>query len=83
LKGYADGDGNKACDRREQRPPVFTAWLAIRYRGAVCERWNTFPNFYADVGPRPSWRRLLIRDDTLSRAMPDGELWRDTTLKEV
>ena len=52
-------------DKAEQAyPSVFTAWLAIRSRGSVRDRWRSFVNFYLDVGPRPSWRHLLIRDDT-------------------
>jgi hypothetical protein len=47
----------------EQRSPVVAAWLAIRSRGPVCERWRSFASFYADVGKRPTWRHLLIRDD--------------------
>jgi hypothetical protein len=42
---------------------VFAAWVAIRSRGPICERWCSFSNFYFDVGKRPSWRHLLIRDD--------------------
>jgi len=48
-------------------------------RGVVCERWLNFAAFLNDVGERPSWRRLLIRDDPtgeLGRAMPDGGLRR-------
>jgi hypothetical protein len=29
----------------------------------VCERWRSFTTFRIDVGPRPSWRHLLVRDD--------------------
>jgi hypothetical protein len=54
--------GNRTHDRG-QYPPVFAAWLAIRYRGPICARWRSFVNFYLDVGPRPSWRHLLIRTD--------------------
>ena len=44
------------------RSPVFAAWL-VQLRGPVCVRWRSFTNFYFDVGKRPSWRHLLIRDD--------------------
>lgn len=52
------------------RSPEYTCWRGIRHRClnprarvfkhyggrgiTVCERWLTFENFYADVGPRPS-----------------------------
>ena len=39
-------------------------------RAARSERWRSFPNFYADVGPRPSWRHLLIRDDPVGEFEP-------------
>jgi hypothetical protein len=68
--------GSRAYVRRGQYPPVFAAWLAIQ-RGPCCQRWRSFANFYADVGERPTWRHLLIRDDptgALSQAMPDGRL---------
>ena len=64
--------GNRAYVRRGQYPPVFAVWLAIRHRGPICERWRPFVNFYLDVGPRPSWRHLLIRDDT-SRDFSPGK----------
>jgi hypothetical protein len=77
--------GNRTHDRRGQYPPVFAAWLAIRYRGPVCERWRSFPSFYLDVGPRPSWRHLLIRNDTagdFDRAMPAGGLRRGIDVRD-
>ena len=56
--------------------PVFGAWLAIQRRGRVCERWRSFPNFYADVGKRPRWRHLLLRDDPTGSFEPGNAGWR-------
>jgi hypothetical protein len=56
--------------------PEFSAWLAIRSRGPVCRRWHAYPNFHRDVGPRPSWRHLLIRDDTSRPFEPGNARWR-------
>jgi hypothetical protein len=53
--------------RRQTLPPEFSAWVAIRSRDPASERWCSFVDFYLDVGPRPSWRHLLIGDD------PTGE----------
>jgi hypothetical protein len=55
---------------------VFAARLAIRSRGRVCDRWRSFANFYLDVGKRPSWRHLLIRDDPAGAFEPDNARWR-------
>jgi hypothetical protein len=68
--------GNRTNVRRVQRPPVFSAWLAIRSRGKVCSRWRSFPAFYCDVGPKPSWRHLLIRDDPTGDFEPGNARWR-------
>jgi hypothetical protein len=55
---------------------VFAAWLAIRSRGPVFERWRSFVQFYRDVGPRPSWRRLVIRTDPTGEFEPGNAGWR-------
>ena len=57
-------------------PPVFATWLAIKPRGGVCERWLNFAAFLNDVGERPSWRRLLIRDDPTGEFGPGNAGWR-------
>jgi hypothetical protein len=62
--------------RRRRRSPVFATWLAIQSRGPVCERWKKFALFYGDVGPRPSWRHLLMRDDTRGEFSPSNARWR-------
>jgi hypothetical protein len=64
----------KTSARRKRRSPVFSAWMAI-LRGPVCERWRSFGNFYADVGKRPTWRHLLIRDDTSGEFSPSNARW--------
>jgi hypothetical protein len=61
--------------RRGRRSPEFATWLAIQLRGRVCERWRSFAQFYADVGKPPSWRHLLIRDDTASEFSPTNTRW--------
>lgn len=60
------------------RHPLFKAWCEMRYRcentakwnykyyGArgirVCDRWQHFPNFVADMGPRPKGTTLDRRN---------------------
>jgi hypothetical protein len=60
--------------RRRRRSPTFAAWLAIT-KGPVCERWRSFGTFYRDVGKPPSWRHLLIRDDTSAEFSPTNARW--------
>jgi hypothetical protein len=55
---------------------MFALWLAIQARGPVCERWRSFGNFYRDVHLRPTWRHLLIRDDTSAEFSPTNCRWR-------
>jgi hypothetical protein len=61
--------------RRGRRSPVFSAWMAALARGPVCERWRSFAKFYADVGKRPTWRHLLIRDDPTGAFGPGNARW--------
>jgi hypothetical protein len=37
--------------------------------------WRSFSNFYFDVGKRPSWRHLLIRDDPAGEFSPGNARW--------
>ncbi|MET3970822.1 hypothetical protein [Bradyrhizobium sp. S3.9.1] len=55
---------------------MFDLWLALQRRGPVCERWRSFGTFYRDVSPKPSWRHLLIRDDTSGAFGPGNARWR-------
>ncbi len=53
-----------------------------RYGGAgitICEHWDTFANFLADMGPRPSHTSLERRKNSLGYT-PDNCLW--ATAKE-
>jgi hypothetical protein len=54
LRGPLHPSGDFRVADYRAYPPRFAAWLAIRFRGPVCDRWRSFVNFYLDVGPRPS-----------------------------
>lgn len=71
--------------------PEHKAWSSMRercnnpnhrhYKGyggrgiTVCERWNSFENFFADMGPRPSDKHSIEREDNSLGYSPDNCVW--------
>jgi hypothetical protein len=55
---------------------TWETWQAIRRRGPLCRRWRAYPNFHRDVGPKPSWRHLVIRDNPAGEFSPTNAGWR-------
>lgn len=41
----------------------------------MCDRWMTFENFYADMGPKPSPKHSLDRIDGKKDYSPDNCRW--------
>lgn len=55
--------------------PRCRSWDDYGGRGiAVCERWHTFANFIADMGPRPRGLTLEREDNSLGYG-PENCVW--------
>src|SRR5216684_8550897 len=87
LKTLVQRSTTHGLARRNARSPEYRSWCAMRTRSrnknttdyencggrgvSICERWNDFENFLADMGPKPSPLHMIDRIDN------DGNYERD------
>lgn len=62
--------------RRRCTDPTLPEWGGYGGRGiTVCPQWESFENFYADMGPRPSPDHQLDRRDNMQGYAPGNCHW--------
>ncbi len=65
-----------SCMRTRCRNPKSADWKLYGGRGIICcARWDSFANFFADMGPKPSSSHSLDRKNSNGNYEPDNCRW--------
>jgi hypothetical protein len=69
--------GGKFQRHGESNTPEHASWCGMMttHRDRVCERWQTFEKFRADMGPKPEGNYVLSRRDRSKRYTPGNAVW--------
>jgi hypothetical protein len=65
-----------------QGHPLYRIWWERKCRGGLCEAWNDFRQFAADIGERPSSRHYLARRVPHEAYSPDNWVWKEHIRRE-
>jgi hypothetical protein len=67
------------CQKARKGQPLFNVWHRLMNKHKICEHWEVYAHFIADVGTRPA-KTVMSRPDKSRDYGPDNYQW--VTIKE-